>query len=433
MSDEAICKDELMSRNWLPYRIEVLRSPLLSSGAKELYGEICSYFYRSGDRKAWPSQKALAQNLSCCVDTIKKRQDELVKHGVIGVRRVGFGRSNQYILYQPDMARLGVYEDPNGNIIPRVFSESEKTRIRGSSDSEKSRILESEDSRILESEESRIENLKSDASNSIVERDAAIGVGGEEEEELIIKKEEEAIPPLSLNSSKTDSSSFVCDVSQTKIENEKGKILTQPDKILLSEVPENARILGDSSFVCDSPREISSSTISRGKPQTKDTLPSPVVTENELDIKIASADGVDGDFDFEQTCPACDNPLFFNHGRVECIECDWSFRYPKFKERFLVEEDIARMQSSKDDLDDFISVGQTAKNSEFVCESQTKALRNLISSMCLETETKMPISMKDQGNGDKRSKFVCDVPHTKEETRRLLQRMDAAASIKPEG
>ena len=70
------------------------------------------------------------------------------------------------------------------------------------------------------------------------------------------------------------------------------------------------------------------------------------------DIEAAQRDGVDSECDIMMPCPVCASPMIYQRGRVECILCDWSFGYCKFKRLFLAEPEI----------DDSISVEQVADN-----------------------------------------------------------------------
>jgi len=122
MNLETINKDELFSDRWIPYRMEIVRSPVLSASAKVLYAEIVSYFWQDNAHKAWPAQRTLAVNLNCSVETVRKHLKELAGVGVIVISRRGLGKNNEYFLLKPDPVRLQVEKNAKGDWKPITIS-----------------------------------------------------------------------------------------------------------------------------------------------------------------------------------------------------------------------------------------------------------------------------------------------------------------------
>ena len=120
-----ICKDELLIGRYSIIRQEVIRSPVLSPGAKLLYAEICSYFWKGEDDKAWPGQKHLAKMLSVHENSIASWMKELERTGVISQKRRGLGKTNEIYLHQPKPDRLNVTQNERGSWIP-TRSEAEE-------------------------------------------------------------------------------------------------------------------------------------------------------------------------------------------------------------------------------------------------------------------------------------------------------------------
>lgn len=192
MKQEPINKDALFSDRWFAYRIEVLRSPVLSLGAKVLYGEIVSYFWQDNAYKAFPSQKLLAENLNHGLTTIKTWLKELVSVGVIQVRRPGLGKNNEYFLFQPDPARLSVKKDEKGNWKPVVTPDSPQT------DYQDGRQTDYQDSPLADYQDGRQTDPEKEISGGVSlggERVSAIEVSREEEVSLITNMEEEVSSP----------------------------------------------------------------------------------------------------------------------------------------------------------------------------------------------------------------------------------------------
>lgn len=90
--------------------------------------------------------------------------------------------------------------------------------------------------------------------------------------------------------------------------------------------------------------------VSKGVGKQEGTPAPPLVcpTVQSDDEVEAAHDSVDCECEITVTCPKCDSPLVYQRGRVDCIECDWSFGYRKFKRLFLGDEGkMARWQEGK--------------------------------------------------------------------------------------
>ena len=411
MSNEIINKDELFSDRWVPYRLEVLRSPVLSFGAKVLYGEIVSYFWQDDARKAWPSQELLAQNLNRGVTTIKELVKELVTVGVIDIHRPGLGKNNEYFLLKPDPVRLCVCKDEKGAWKPVAITDSRKTDYQ---DSQKTDYQDSQKTDYQIAEKLAMESEVSGADSLDVTRVPSIDVGGEEQVLYNKKREEEvsATLPLISNLIIDRKETYVCALDSPDIQletalmstrhkavetpntklsgNEKSpkESETHPDSILFSQVPPEYRIRWNTKaepvdvnidgiwYKIIDDRAVSQEGASpTASPVEVPSFPAeahvetqpPVVVasvdvsldvqsanSNEVDINL-EAQLADGFLDYdgiEGECPTCGSGLYLERGCVKCLNCDWEFGYRKFKERFLSEQEG----------DDLISPQQVSQN-----------------------------------------------------------------------
>lgn len=77
----------------------VLETPI-TFGAKIMYALLCDY--ASTKDRCWPSQKTLAERLSCSVTSVKKYLTELVDEKLIDIRREHY-RSSVYYMIRPDV------------------------------------------------------------------------------------------------------------------------------------------------------------------------------------------------------------------------------------------------------------------------------------------------------------------------------------------
>lgn len=151
----------------------------------------------------------------------------------------------------------------------------------------------------------------------------------------------------------------------------------------------------------------------------------------------AQRDGVDSECDIMVKCPKCDSPLVYQRGRVECIECDWSFGYCTFKRRFL----------SELEYDDSISPEEAANNckqlEQLVSDNQLSKSghEGLVDGMVGDVDpnriasatTKLSGGLGDNGDGDADEGNGQVVKRSKEETLRLLKRLDLSTRDTPDG
>lgn len=189
-----ICKDELLTGRYITVRQEIVRSPVLSSGAKVLYSEICSYFWDKSDMRAWPGQGHLAEMLSCHRNTISSQMKELEAVKVISRKSKGIGQPSDIFLHTPDPMLLQVTKGDKGGWIPVVSTHAQKTDIPRA----QSTVHGDAQPTVHVVAQSTVHGeAKSEASEPDVVEAPAIEVLGEEEAVNVINREEEAAAPNS--------------------------------------------------------------------------------------------------------------------------------------------------------------------------------------------------------------------------------------------
>ncbi len=157
--------------------------------------------------------------------------------------------------------------------------------------------------------------------------------------------------------------------------------------------------------------------------------------EVSADEMEAERDGVDCECDIMVKCPKCSNPLVYQRGRVDCIECDWSFGYCTFKRRFLSEPEYG----------DSISTGEAAANCGMLSgllngmATPQMATEGFVDGMVGDVDpnriasatTKLSGGLGDDGDSDVGGGNEQVVKRSKEETLRLLKRLDLSTRDTP--